>query len=52
MALSLHILTLLFDCGILLLEKADVSVTGKVPILVLPVEISAFFIIYSNFLTT
>lgn len=35
------LLTLLFDCDILFAEKADISVTGKVPTLVLPVETSA-----------
>ena len=48
----LSLLTLLLCCDTLLVEKADVSVTSKVPILVLPVETSAFLLFIFSSLCT
>ena len=48
----LSLLTLLSCYDILLVEKADVSVTGKVPISVLPVETSAFLLFIFSSLCT
>ena len=48
----LSLLTLLLCCDTLLVEKADVSVTSKVPILVLLVETSAFLLFIFSSLCT